>query len=128
MIEKKSPGGRRSAGKETDTDVDSETDCILDPRLLQDQRCDQRNPDGSGQGARGSFFGRPSPLTFGEVDSRAKRLGAVSFRTSSPTGAEEPLEVESYDHRRFGRPAANFSHCSEGKKAGCKTGQSQSHQ
>ena len=39
---------------------------------------------------------------------RQKSFGPLSFRSSSPQGAEEPLEVERIGPRRFGRPAAKL--------------------
>ena len=39
---------------------------------------------------------------------RQKCFGPLSFRSSSPQGAEEPLEVERIGPSRFGRPAAKL--------------------
>ena len=49
------------------------------------------------------------PSTNGEVDSDAKCLGALSFRSSSPQRAAELLEVEGSGLRRLRKPATEFS-------------------
>ena len=50
-----------------------------------------------------------------EVDFLGRVPWRLSFRSSSPQGAVELLEVEDYDLRRFGRPAAKFSKSSKVK-------------
>ena len=59
-------------------------------------------------GTRGRSSGRFSPSTSREVDHHAKSIGAISSRSPTQEKAEELLEVASYGHRRFGRPAATF--------------------
>ena len=65
----------------------------------------------------GDLLGRPLLSTVRKVDTHAECLGVNSFRSSSPQRAEEPLEVEGYGLRRFGR-AANYFHSSGGNRPG----------
>ena len=133
-VQEKSSGCRRMTREDKPPNVDRKTDCIYVPRFLQDQRYSgeslkherlaqyrivQRQP----QEVRFSEETMMTPgggiflggLCHRRVEKSTPMHNALAQHLSDQTHREE-RKIDSYGHRRFGGPPAEFSYVSKGKK------------